>query len=148
MKPVWQTVITIDEPNGTCMVESAKGNKYPVELNRLCNVEVGDDALVTKDLSGSWIMVDISKKYPAPLDVTEFPRDRNNCLNIIEHGKYLKVIEDMPESKRVEFDNRLLRKFINDYGMRNTLRHRYAQLGYETSTDDVEPTRQVTLEGY
>ena len=75
MNPVWQTVINIDEPNGTCMVESAKGNRYPVELNRLCNVEVGDDALVTKDLSGSWIMVDISKKDPAPLDVTEFPRD-------------------------------------------------------------------------
>ena len=67
MNPVWQTVINIDEPNGTCMVESAKGNRYPVELNRLCNVEVGDDALVTKDLSGSWIMVDISKKYPHKL---------------------------------------------------------------------------------
>lgn len=148
MNPVWQTVINIDEPNGTCMVESAKGNRYPVELNRLCNVEVGDDALVTKDLSGSWIMVDISKKYPAPLDVCEFPRDENNCLDIVAHSQYLQIIDGKSESERVDFDNHLLRKFIQDYGMKNTLKHRYAQLGYETSNRDVEPTSQSTLEEY
>ena len=147
MNPVWQTVINIDEPNGTCMVESAKGNRYPVELNRLCNVEVGDDALVTKDLSGSWIMVDISKKYPAPLDVCEFPRDNNNCLNVVQHCKYLEVIQDMSESERVEYDNHLLKLFIEDYGMKNSLKHRYSQLGYEVSSD-MEPASQSTLEEY
>ena len=147
MNPVWQTVINIDEPNGTCMVESAKGNRYPVELNRLCNVEVGDDALVTKDLSGSWIMVDISKKYPAPLDVCEFPRDNNNCLNVVQHCKYLEVIQDMSESERVEYDNHLLKLFIEDYGMKNSLKHRYAQIGYEVSSD-MEPASQSTLEDY
>ena len=128
MKPIWQSVITVDTDNGICMVESSKGNRYPVELNRLTNVEVGDEALVTKSLGGEWIMVDISKKYPRPLDVTEFPRDDNNCLNVVEHCKYLKLIKDMSESERVNFDNRLIRHFIEDYGMKNSLSHRRSQL--------------------
>ena len=147
MKPVWQKVINIDEDHGTCMVESSKGTRYPVELNRLCNVEVGDDALVMKSFRGNWIMVDTAKstkKYPAPLDVTEFPRDENNCLDIIAHSQYLQIIEDKSESERVDFDNMLLRKFIQDYGMKNTLKHRYAQLGYEVSYD-MEPNGQTTL---
>ena len=128
MKPIWQSVITVDTDNGICMVESSKGNRYPVELNRLTNVEVGDEALVTKSLGGEWIMVDISKKYPRPLDVTEFPRDENNCLNVVEHCKYLKLIKDMSESERVNFDNHLIRHFIEDYGMKNQLSHRRSQL--------------------
>ena len=92
-------------------------------------------------------MVDISKKYPAPLDVTEFPRDENNCLDIIAHSQYLQIIEGKSESERVDFDNYLLRKFIQDYGMKNTLKHRLGQLGCETSID-VEPTSQSTLEDY
>ena len=111
MKPVWQTVITVDESNGTCMVESAKGTRYPVELNRLCNVEVGDNALVIKSFRGNWIMVDIEKKYPAPLTVYDFPRDSNGDLNVIEHCKYLKLIEGMSESKRVRFDQYLRNKY-------------------------------------
>ena len=150
MKPVWQKVINIDEDHGTCMVESSKGTRYPVELNRLCNVEVGDDALVMKSFRGNWIMVDTAKptkKYPKPLDVTEFPRDENNCLDIIAHSQYLQIIEDKSESERVDFDNMLLRKFIQDYGMKNTLKHRYAQLGYEVS-HDMEPESQAKLEDY
>ncbi len=150
MKPVWQTVIAVDEENGTCMVESAKGTRYPVELNRLCNVEVGDEALVVKSFRGNWIMVDTEKptsKYPKPLDVVEFPRDENNCLDIVAHSQYLQIIEGKSESERVDFDNMLLRKFIHDYGMKNSLKHRYGQIGYETSPDDVEPV-QSTLEGY
>ena len=111
MKPIWQTVINVDTDNGTCMVESARGNRYPVELNRLCNVEVGDNALVMKSFRGNWIMVDIEKKYPAPLTVHDFPRDSNGDLNVIEHCKYLKLIEDMPESKRVRFDQYLRNKY-------------------------------------
>ncbi len=128
MKPIWQSVITVDTDNGICMVESSKGNRYPVELNRLTNVEVGDEALVTKSLGGEWIMVDISKKYPRPLDVTEFPRDENNCLDIVAHSQYLQIIEGKTESERVDFDNMLLRKFIQDYGMKNSLSHRRGQL--------------------
>lgn len=128
MKPIWQSVITVDTDNGICIVESSKGNRYPVELNRLTNVEVGDEALVTKSLGGEWIMVDISKKYPRPLDVTEFPRDENNCLNVVEHCKYLNLIKDLSDKERVEFDNHLLRHFIEDYGMKNQLSHRRSQL--------------------
>ena len=128
MKPIWQSVITVDTDNGICMVESSKGNRYPVELNRLTNVEVGDEALVTKSLGGEWIMVDISKKYPRPLDVTEFPRDNDNCLNVVEHCKYLNLIKDLSDKERVEFDNHLLRHFIEDYGMKNQLSHRRSQL--------------------
>ena len=128
MKPIWQSVITVDTDNGICMVESSKGNRYPVELNRLTNVEVGDEALVTKSLGGEWIMVDISKKYPRPLDVTEFPRDNNGCLNVVEHCKYLNLIKDLSDKDRVEFDNHLLRHFIEDYGMKNSLSHRRSQL--------------------
>lgn len=114
MRPVWQEVINVDTDNGTCLVKSSRGNMYPVELNRLTNVEVGDNALVTKDLSGSWIMVDIEKKYPAPLTVYDFPRDNNGDLNLIEHCKYLKLIEDMSESKRVRFDEYLRAKYGNE----------------------------------
>ena len=128
MRPVWQTVVNVDTDNGTCMVKSSRGNIYPVELNRLTNVEVGDEALVMKSFRGDWIMVDVEKKYPAPLTVHDFPRDSNGDLNIIEHCKYLKVIEDMSESKRVRFDEYLKSKF-----------------GCEVSRD-TEPEPQDTLE--
>ena len=149
MNPVYQTVVNVDYDNATCMVKSSKNNIYPADINRLNKtINVGDEALVTKALDGSWIVIDVNHKHPRQLDVTEFPRDENNCLNIVEHCKYLKLIEDMSESERVRFDNMLLRKFINDYGMKNSLKHRYGQLGYETSTDDAEPRVQVTLEDY
>lgn len=128
MKPVYQTVVNVDYDNATCLVKSRK-NIYPADINRLNKtIKVGDEALVTKAVDGSWIVIDVEPKYPKPLDVVEFPRDENNCLNIVEHCKYLKLIEDMSESERVRFDNMLLRKFINDYGMRNSLKHRFNQL--------------------
>ena len=113
MKIIRQTIVNVDPDNGTCLVKSAKGICYPVDLNRLTNAEVGDEALVTKSLSG-WIMVDVEKKYPAPLTVHDFPRDEHGDLNVIEHCKYLKLIEDMPESKRVRFDQYLREKYGDD----------------------------------
>lgn len=148
MNPVYQTVVNVDIDNATCMVKSARGNIYPADINRLNKtIAVNDEALVTKGLDGVWVVVDVKSKYPAPLDVTEFPRDENNCLDIIAHNQYLQIIEGKSESERVDFDNMLLRKFIQDYGMKNTLKHRYSQLGYEVSSD-MEPTSQSTLEDY
>lgn len=148
MEPIYQTVVNVDMDNATCMVKSARGNIYPAEINRLNKtISVNDEALVTKGLDGGWVVVDVKSKYPAPLDVTEFPRDENNCLDIIAHSQYLQIIEGKSESERVDFDNMLLRKFIQDYGMKNTLKHRYSQLGYEVSSD-MEPASQSTLEDY
>ena len=147
MKPVYQTVVNVQKEYGTCLVKSAKGKIYPAEINRLNKtIKVNDKALVTKAIDGSWIVIDVEPKHPKPLDVTEFPRDNNNCLNIVQHCKYLEVIRNMSESERVDFDNMLLRKFIQDYGMKNTLKHRFSQLGYEVS-HDMEP-EQSTLEAY
>ena len=149
MKPIYQTVIFVDKENAMCMVESSKGNKYPCLINRLNkDINEGDTALVTKDhLANEWVVIDVEPKYPAPLDVVEFPRDNNNCLNVVQHCKYLEVIKGMSESERVDFDNMLLRKFIQDYGMKNTLKHRFSQLGYEVS-HDMEPESQAKLEDY
>ena len=148
MNVIPQKVHLVDQDEGICMVISGKGNVYPVDLNHYCkDINVGDTAFVTKTLDGNWALVDVESKYPKPLDVTEFPRDENNCLDIIAHSQYLQIIEGKSESERVDFDNMLLRKFITDYGMKNTLKHRYAQLGYETSID-VEPASQSTLEEY
>lgn len=148
MNPVYQTVVNVDMDNATCMVKSARGNIYPAEINRLNKtIAVNDEALVTKAMDGNWIVIDVKSKYPAPLDVVEFPRDENNCLDIVAHSQYLQIIEGKSESERVDFDNMLLRKFINDYGMKNSLKHRYAQIGYEVSSD-MEPASQSTLEEY
>ena len=145
MKPVYQTVVTVDLDNATCMVKSSKNNIYPADINRLNKyINVGDEALVTKAVDGSWIVIDVEPKYPKPLDVCEFPRDENNCLDIVAHSQYLQIIEGKSESERVEFDNMLLRKFIQDYGMKNSLKHRFGQLGYEVS-HDMEPNGQTTL---
>ena len=129
MKPIYQTVHLVDPDNNMVMVMSGKGNIYPVDMNHYCKeIHPGDQALVTKSLSGEWILVDVENKYPRRLDVTEFPRDTNNCLNVVEHCKYLKLIEDMSDSERVNFDNHLIKHFIEDYGMVNQLSHRRSQL--------------------
>ena len=148
MNVIPQKVQLVVQDEGICMAMSGKGNIYPVDLNHYCKeINVGDTAFVTKTLDGNWALVDVESKYPKPLDVCEFPRDNNNCLNVVQHCKYLEVIQDMSESERVEYDNHLLRLFIEDYGMKNTLKHRYAQIGYEVS-NDMEPTDQPTLEDY
>jgi len=148
MNVIPQKVHLVDQDEGICMVMSGKGTIYPVDLNHYCkDINVGDTAFVTKTLDGNWALVDVESKYPKPLDVCEFPRDNNNCLNVVQHCKYLEVIQDMSESERVEYDNHLLKLFIEDYGMKNTLKHRYAQLGYEVSSD-MEPASQSTLEDY
>ena len=129
MKPIKQTVHLVDPEHNMVRVVSGKGNIYPVDMNHYCkSIREGDQALVTKSLSGEWILVDVEPKYPRRLDVTEFPRDENNCLNVVEHCKYLKLIKDMSESERVNFDNHLIRHFIEDYGMKNSLSHRRSQL--------------------
>jgi len=148
MNVIPQKVHLVDQDEGICMVMSGKGTIYPVDLNHYCkDINVGDTAFVTKTLDGNWALVDVESRYPKPLDVTEFPRDNNNCLNVVQHCKYLEVIQDMSESERVEYDNHLLKLFIEDYGMKNTLKHRYGQLGYEVSSD-MEPASQSTLEEY
>lgn len=148
MNIIPQKVHLVDQDEGICMVMSGKGTIYPVDLNHYCkDINVGDTAFVTKTLDGNWALVDVESKYPKPLDVCEFPRDNNNCLNVVQHCKYLEVIQDMSESERVEYDNHLLKLFIEDYGMKNTLKHRYSQLGYEVSSD-MEPASQSTLEEY
>jgi len=129
MKPVYQTVVNVDYDNATCMVQSRK-NIYPADINRLNKtINVGDEALVTKALDGTWIVIDVDPKYPAPLTVHDFPRDEHGDLNVIEHCKYLKLIEDMPESKRVRFDQYLRKK-------------------YGCETNKVEPLQVTTLEDY
>ena len=114
MKAIHQKIVNVDLANNTCMVESMKGKRYPVDLNRFCKrIEVGDTALVTKSISG-WLLVDVINKYPEPLKITDFPRDKHGDYNTIEHCKYLKLIKDMPVSERVEFDKYLLDKWGGD----------------------------------
>ena len=116
MKPIKQTILGVDKSSNTVLVQSKKGNCYNVDLNHYCkDINVGDTALVVKsNVSREWLMVDVEPQKPTvykPLDVTDFPRDNNGDLNIVEHGKYLQIIEDMPESEKRDFDNYLLTKW-------------------------------------
>ena len=114
MEPILQEIITVDRDNGICMVKSAKGHIYPISINRYAkSINVGDNALVVKsNVSREWLMVDVEPKTTyKPLSVNDFPRDQNGDLNIIEHCKYLKIIEDMSESEKKDFDNYLLNKW-------------------------------------
>lgn len=139
MKPVKQQIILVDQTHNTIMVESAKGNRYNVDLNHYCgDINVGDTALVTKDLSGSWIMVDVINKYPHanPLDICQFPRTDSNDLNHVEYYKYRKVFDELhSDRERNEMNTFLIDLFKEKYG-------------YETSNRDVEPASQSTLEEY
>ena len=111
---VWQTVIDVQPKYGTCLVESAKGNTYPAEINRLNKtINIGDKALVTKTLSGEWIVINVEHKYPRPLDIVDFPKAEDGCFNWIAYCEYLDAIEDMKPSERVEFDNYLKEKWGN-----------------------------------
>lgn len=111
MKPVWQTVTDVSDC-GTCLVESTKGNTYPCTINPYVkNIEIGDQALVSRSLSGEWVVIDIERKYPKPLDICEFPKTQSNEFNWIAYGEYLKAIEDMKPSERVRFDEYLKAKW-------------------------------------
>lgn len=138
MKPVKQQIILVDQTHNTIMVESAKGNRYNVDLNHYCgDINVGDTALVTKDLSGSWIMVDVINKYPHanPLDICQFPRTESNDLNHVEYYKYRKVFDELhSDRERNEMNTFLIDLFKEKYGY-DALRN-------------VEPTSQSTLEEY
>ena len=138
MKPVKQQIILVDQTHNTIMVESAKGNRYNVDLNHYCgDINVGDTALVTKDLSGSWIMVDVINKYPHanPLDICQFPRTESNDLNHVEYYKYRKVFDELhSDRERNEMNTFLIDLFKEKYG-------------YEVSSD-MEPASQSTLEDY
>lgn len=112
MKPVRQKIHHVDQTHNTCMVMSGKGNIYPVDLNHYCKeINEGDTAIVTKAISGEWILVDVENKYPKPLDITDFPKDTDGCLNWIAYCQYLDVIEDMKPSERVRFDEYLKAKW-------------------------------------
>lgn len=114
MIPILQEIVTVDRDNNMVMVKSAKGNIYPVSINRYVkSINVGDNALVVKsNVSREWLMVDVEPKTTyKPLDVSVFPRDSNGDLNIIEHCKYLQIIEGMSESEKRDFDNYLLNKW-------------------------------------
>lgn len=107
MKPVWQTVTDVSDC-GTCLVQNSKGQSYPCGINSYVkNIEVGDQALVSKSLSGEWIVIDVERKYSEPLDITDFPKASDGCLNWIAYCQYLDAIEDMKASERVEFDQYL-----------------------------------------
>ena len=138
MKPVKQQIILVDQTHNTIMVESAKGNRYNVDLNHYCgDINVGDTALVTKDLSGSWIMVDVINKYPHanPLDICQFPRTDSNDLNHVEYYKYRKVFDELhSDRERNEMNTFLIDLFKEKYGY-DALRN-------------VEPAGQSTLEEY
>ena len=138
MIPVKQRIILVDQTHNTIMVESAKGNRYNVDLNHYCgDINVGDTALVTKDLSGSWIMVDVINKYPYtnPLDICQFPRTESNDLNHVEYYKYRKVFDELhSDRERNEMNTFLIDLFKEKYGY-DALRN-------------VEPTSQSTLEDY
>lgn len=118
MKPIKQTIHYVDDD--CCMVKSARGNIYPVDLNHYCkSINVGDTALVVKsNVSQEWLLVDVEPKYPRQLDITDFPKDENNCLNWVEYHKYLDVIKGMSERERVELDNHLKKVFKEKYGMK------------------------------
>ena len=138
MKPVKQQIILVDQTHNTIMVESAKGNRYNVDLNHYCgDINVGDTALVTKDLSGSWIMVDVINKYPHanPLDICQFPRTESNDLNHVEYYKYRKVFDELhSDRERNEMNTFLIDLFKEKYGY-DALRN-------------VEPESQAKLEDY
>ena len=138
MKPVKQQIILVDQTHNTIMVESAKGNRYNVDLNHYCgDINVGDTALVTRDLSGSWIMVDVINKYPHanPLDICQFPRTDSNDLNHVEYYKQRKVFDELhSDRERNEMNTFLIDLFKEKYGY-DALRN-------------VEPESQATLEEY
>ena len=141
MKPIPQTVHLVDEKNNTVFVISGKGNIYPVDLNHYCkDIRPGDVAFVTKTVDGSWTLVDVENKYPnvQALDVTDFPRDEHNCLNMVEYWKYRKQFDQLKtDSKRNEMNTFLLELFVTKYGMKSLA------MKYQL---DIEP--QVTLEAY
>ena len=138
MKPVKQRIINIDLDNSTVMVESAKGNRYNVDLNHYCNdINVGDTALVVRSLSGEWVMVDVINKYPYAdaLDICQFPRTDSNNLNHVEYYKYRKIFDALrSDRERNEMNSFLIDLFKEKYG--------YDALRY------VEPTEQTLLEDY
>ena len=112
MKPVWQTVVHVSTNTGDCLVESRRGNSYPVQLNNVPDVQVGDKALVSKAIDGSWIILRVKKENNSQhLDISDFPRDDDGNLNWIEYHKYLSIIERMREPERIRFDNHLREAF-------------------------------------
>ena len=138
MKPTYQTVVNVDIDNATCMVKSSRGNIYPADINRLNKtINVGDEALVTKALDGSWIVIDIEPKYPYsnPLDITQFPRTESNDLNHVEYYRYRKIFDGLrSDRERNEMNTFLIDLFKEKYGY-DALRN-------------VEPESQATLEEY
>lgn len=141
MKPIRQTIHLVDPNHNTVFVISGKGNIYHVDMNHYCkDIKPGDVAIVTKSINGDWLLVDVENKYPnaQPLDVTDFPRDEHNCLNMVEYWKYRKQFDQLKtDSKRNEMNTFLLNLFVTKYGMKSLA------MKYQL---DIEP--QATLEEY
>lgn len=136
MKPIKQKVHYVDLKHNNVMVMSGKGNIYPVDLNHYCKeIKEGDTAIVTKALSGEWLLVDVEPKYPyaTALDVTQFPRTNSNDLNIVEYWKYRAEFDKLrTDRERSEMNLFLIDLFKEKYG-------------YD-ALKNVEP--QATLEEY
>lgn len=63
MKPVSLPILNIDKTNKTAIVVSKTGRKFPVKLAmenwKINDIEIGDDAIVTKSsVTGEWLMID------------------------------------------------------------------------------------------
>ena len=138
MRVIRQKVHYVDQKHNQVMVISGNGTIYPVDLNHYCKeIKEGDIALVTKSLSGKWIIVDVEPKYPhtQPLDITQFPRTDSNDLNHVEYYKYRKIFDDLKSDReRNEMNTFLITLFKEKYGY-DALRN-------------VEPEAQARLEEY
>ena len=138
MKPIKQTIIHIDHENNLVFVQSGKGNKYSVDMNHYVkDINVGDTAVVTRSISGEWILVDVINKYPYAkmLDVVQFPRLQGGDLNIVEHWKYVAEFNKLKTDKeRNEMNTFLIKLFREKYN--------YDPFQY------VDDPAQVTLEDY
>ena len=136
MKPIRQKIHHVDQDHNICMVISGKGNIYPVDLNHYVKeIKEGDTALVVKSFNGDWLLVDVEPKYPFsnPLDVTQFPRDQYNNLDVIGYWHYLAEFDKLRSDRERNRMNVFLIKLFKD------------KYGYD-ALRNVEPKIQALLE--
>ena len=87
-----QKIISIDRKNLTCMVESAKGNRYPVSMDKHLadGVQIGDTAHVVKSkVSHEWIIIDYDINTDAWSDLLP-----GNEVSPDTEPEYLITLED------------------------------------------------------
>jgi hypothetical protein len=138
MKPIRQKVHFVDPTHNQVMVISGKGNIYPVELNHFVKeIKPGDTAIVVKSFTGEWLLVDVEPKYPFsnPLDVTQFPRDKHNNLDILGYWHYRAEFDELKSDRERNKMNVFLIKLFKE------------KYGYD-ALRNVEPKVQASLEEY